>query len=372
MFAVIFRQSEPAIYLLTIPLIRGNVRSERLPSKFLSKPLATSALRGATKHGSVLFVIFNRLIEAFGVETREFLDSASTDLTARWERGRYLRNPAIGHTAPWYALSFDGVSIQTQQVPLGKYAYPILLREMFDRRGIDGAFATRIGSEGKLINLSEQTEIQFGDVLQRDHSIVDWDEDGRRLILESYSGGNVSSVVMNLEDMQPRPVVNGSNIKTLAAYDASWLRIAHPNMRRFLRVFLGDEQLTLVSKGQAYWQFAVGKSVMQLLQTGHPATARLTRGFEPVKHPTSGFTLQMAEWADGSRIWIDSRGLLHLRSSDPLIAEATFVLNPNNVSVWTSDGRMLGPEYYVDRSKAVLLPEEVIEMILIPFVSRLR
>jgi hypothetical protein len=54
-----------------------------------------------------------------------------------------------------------------------------------------------------------------------------------------------------------------------------------------------------------------------------------------------------------------------------MIAEATFVLNPNDVAGWTSNGQTWGPRYYVDDSRARVSARDVMEMILIPFVSRL-
>jgi hypothetical protein len=85
----------------------------------------------------------------------------------------------------------------------------------------------------------------------------------------------------------------------------------------------------------------------------------------------AGFQLRTAQWSDGSRAWLDSRGLLHLRSSDAGIPEITFVLNVSHVAGWCSDGRFFGETYYIGdhpRASAARVYREVLE----PFLARLR
>lgn len=86
---------------------------------------------------------------------------------------------------------------------------------------------------------------------------------------------------------------------------------------------------------------------------------------------TAGYRLQTARWEDGSQAWIDSRGLLHLRSSHPRLPEATLVLEPQDISGWCSDGRRWGSEYFIGdhaRSLAADIHRDILE----PFVARLQ
>ena len=55
----------------------------------------------------------------------------------------------------------------------------------------------------------------------------------------------------------------------------------------------------------------------------------------------------MAAWDDGSRAWLDSRGMLHLRSADPDVPEVTLVLGGDDLAGWASDGSVFGHRYYV-------------------------
>jgi hypothetical protein len=83
--------------------------------------------------------------------------------------------------------------------------------------------------------------------------------------------------------------------------------------------------------------------------------------------------MSVAEWEDGSQLFADSRGLLHLKSSDASIPEASLVLNDHDIAIWTSDGRMHGSRYFVnDIPYQPITPEEFVDQILKPFVERLR
>ena len=54
----------------------------------------------------------------------------------------------------------------------------------------------------------------------------------------------------------------------------------------------------------------------------------------------------MARWKDGSLAWLDSRGMLHLKSSDRSTPEVTLVLRDGALAGWTSEGRTFGMAYF--------------------------
>jgi hypothetical protein len=85
----------------------------------------------------------------------------------------------------------------------------------------------------------------------------------------------------------------------------------------------------------------------------------------------TGCTLHTANWSDGSRAVLDSRGMLHLRSSDPAISELTLVLCDGALAGWCADGRWFGPAHFIGDHTPT--PGAVIfEEVLKPFVARLR
>ena len=94
-------------------------------------------------------------------------------------------------------------------------------------------------------------------------------------------------------------------------------------------------------------------------------------GFKPVTTGgPRGYHLSVATWDDGSQAFLDSRGLLHLKSSDPKIPEVSIVLCDGMVSGWCSDGRVWGDPFFFGDQRAYLA-SDVFESCIRPFGRRL-
>jgi hypothetical protein len=93
--------------------------------------------------------------------------------------------------------------------------------------------------------------------------------------------------------------------------------------------------------------------------------------FVAAVHSQSETGLSRATWNDGSRAWLDSRGLLHLVSSDPAISEMTFVLQEGTMAGWCSNGGSWGSKYF-EVEPGSITPDRVYFQILKPFVRRLQ
>ena len=78
----------------------------------------------------------------------------------------------------------------------------------------------------------------------------------------------------------------------------------------------------------------------------------------------------MAQLADGSRAWLDSRGLLHLRSGSADCYEASFVLCDGPIGGWLANGETFGADYWVEQPPTVD-PRWVQEHVLQPFIRSL-
>lgn len=65
-------------------------------------------------------------------------------------------------------------------------------------------------------------------------------------------------------------------------------------------------------------------------------------------------------WSDGSEAWVDSRGLIHLRSSDKTLPEITIVniIGSVNTACWASDGTVSGSPYFTGVDEKSSMPEE--------------
>ncbi len=62
-----------------------------------------------------------------------------------------------------------------------------------------------------------------------------------------------------------------------------------------------------------------------------------------------GYLLKLAEFPNGNKAWLDSRGLLHLKNANATYPEITLTLRDGELSGWLSTGEVFGEDYYCGR-----------------------
>ena len=146
--------------------------------------------------------------------------------------------------------------------------------------------------------------------------------------------------------------------------------------RRFRAICVDDDRrLTLIRhRGNARCIQPDRHRHEMVLQ--HVASPTDTRGLHVEFHETespggAGYSLEAAAWSDGSRAVLDSRGMLHLKSSDPAVPELTLVLCDGALAGWCADGRWFGSAYFIAEHPATR-GAVIYEEILRPFLARLR
>ncbi|UOQ51206.1 hypothetical protein [Hymenobacter cellulosivorans] len=84
-------------------------------------------------------------------------------------------------------------------------------------------------------------------------------------------------------------------------------------------------------------------------------------------------TFRRFQWADGSEAVVDTRGLLHLRSSDSTIPEITLVLVLGQpAAAWAADGATCGASYFTGSElKQSLSVADFVDRYLLRFIARL-
>jgi hypothetical protein len=146
--------------------------------------------------------------------------------------------------------------------------------------------------------------------------------------------------------------------------------IARPrNLRTHFRSVgrIGNALILESQLGRNVWlHFSTKHDRFVLLPYSRPSPSM--RPFVPLPSvaPGVGYRLSVATFPDGTRVYLDSRGLLHLKSSDHQIPEATFVLCANDAAGWCADGRMWGSSYFIGSSPA-FGASEIQESIITPF-----
>jgi len=160
--------------------------------------------------------------------------------------------------------------------------------------------------------------------------------------------------------------------------EADLFAIARPRqLRSRFRGILVDEQrrLVLVSPRESYWPMQFDGRHRAITLPSTPLRSRPQGDVVPFHLlDDSGqrrFELSLAQWPDQSRAVLDSRGLLHLRSSDRSLPECTIVLDERETAGWTSDGRYWGPRYFLPEGATPTLAHIIWSEVLKPFITRL-
>lgn len=369
-FAVIYQESQLAIHLLTVDLAEGTAKVEQLTSRHLMGHATKAGLRGATFDRGVLFLIFDKRVEAFDSTSLELLDSVDSERFGEWKGGRYfwgrlLRMANFPSRDSWFALSFDGSETVVEPVDLKHFSNKTMLR-LFSRQGRDGAFG--IDVRGDIFNFTEQIATTASTQLSPITRVLDIDPDGRRLLVQ-YSNNHASTglcpVLIDAESGARSTVARG---QTLAEVDVYRLHSGPHSMRRFIRIAIQNQSLVLFSKRNNAWTFVARQDRIVMQESRDKEPTKYSRNFEAPGKSNPANLLSVARWADGSRAWLDARGILHLQSSNESIPEISLVLTPSGVAIWTSDGRMNGTHYFID-GKDTISPAEIITTILEPFAA---
>lgn len=366
------------------------IETHTLASEFLSRSGAGSKVLGATEHDGILFVIYATRIEVFSVHDGSLIHTEEYDgANVRWLRGRFFRFPKVNEYVSEYdrehLMSFDGQSLRFDQIPLrGPHRTGILLT-LFERRGSEGPFGVHL--RGSIGNLSDDTEWRWTELARGNPKVLDISSDGCRVLIEQDNDTDLNvkrlRKLIQYDVNQSQWVVAETNftaVKSLAELDLCRMPFGPTLPHRFTRIAVEpDGTVILISKRGVAWKIAMGTQNHQrnmLVMQADPHWQGPTQmiAFEPSRHPNSGCTLAVATWEDGSRVFLDSRGMLHLQSSDISIPEVTLVLNEHGLSGWTSHENYFGPSDYcfLPQDVAPILSFEVVQTILKPFAERLR
>jgi hypothetical protein len=355
---VVGNASRPQLQLGIVDLEQGEC--ELVPLR-----ASASHIHTVCQHAGVLFIVHQGHIEVCDLSSGEVIQALTVPQRFRWSHGRYFRSGG-----EWKALSHDGISPRFEDVTT-KTATTLAL---FDVEGIQGPV--------ELCWLVSRLGIVVADTFRRFPELTSPSSrfrispNGARVIITHYPNGKTrpENVVIDVHKYAIQPISGDPHV---AVNPEIWSQ-AHPRtFRNRFRAIGGhaDGELVLHTRDLKFLALSYDKDRLHLRITpSHNIRHRVLpfRRFQRIPGPPGvGYQLQMAEWSDGSRAFLDSRGLLHLKSSDPKIPQASFVLTDENLSGWCASGETWGEEYYTG-TKPRSVPHEISKDILSRFVSRLR
>lgn len=320
---------------------------------------------GIARHLSSLFLVFKRRVDVFDLGSGEQATSIELPSSVRWQSGRYL----CDGKRSWYALAMDGTCARLQAVSIARKRRAEPFVALFDRDGMDGPWGATL--HGEVMSTADDKEPCFADALEGPVELVAASHDGHRIVLRGPSHGSIVDVLFDLERRTTKPI-SGDPHPWL---DPEVLRITanSQNLRhKFAGIGVSDAgRLALVHDTGFAWAVTLDKAGDLTLVVSQAERPRSVVTFQPTYSPPgTRYALRAAAWRDGSRAYLDSRGMLHLKSVDRSLPEITLVLTSGKLAGWSSDGRLFGPAFFTGDKPTV--EARVFHEELSRFIARVR
>jgi hypothetical protein len=246
---------------------------------------------------------------------------------------------------------------------------------VFDREGRETPWA--LHQDGRLFPLDElggaklrlkvEGTIRKAEASHRGDRIWGWDHMDKQYMAD-LTANNALTPCRNF-------ITDKEMLENVAAPQRWSLRV------RFTHAGFDPRGSVILRSQKDYWTWialaASGDAFQFQRLSGEEALVLLTshRGisFRPLATPSDlHLSLQVAEWPDGSRAFLDGRGMLHLQSSDPAVPEITFVLAESaSLPAWSSEGHIVGPAHFLGDRKPTDHAAATIASHLRRFVSHL-
>lgn len=337
-YAVVAERSRP-IHLLKIDL-RGFAVA-------LNTIEAANAYRPIGQHNGVLFMAHKSHIATVDLSSAQWRTSENRPFTREGVSGRFARDSSNGR---WHALSFDGQAILHEPVmsPSVELRCPKLLA-MFEHPSVEGPIGVTALGDLFITATGELRKIEHH--LRGSVNKVTVSYDQSRVVLSSVQFNNsVTSANCTIDLDTLQTMDSYVNPRWSAEIYYAWIQ--QKTLRhRFISIGFDEaENLVLTSRKQQLLKidYDADSNLIRLsaVAESHPLTGRRT--FKKCAASHNGrFKLTVATWEDGSQAFLDTRGLLHLKSSDPSTPETTIVLTGGWLAGWSSDLGLWGTMYFL-------------------------
>ena len=334
---------------------------------------STPPLYAFARESFIYLVFKDRAVVVSAVNLRKVGEGAFPR-SSRPVGTRFLQFEKVGRLIEYGLFYWDGFSLQVirerMQDAAGDYipVDPVLI---FDRPGHESAWA--VNTSGRIYSLADP----LGDFMLRTGKVVE--------AVASPLGDRVRvkfadvTLLANLETKQFRTVLGKMGARWslggCAEPDRWSVRI------KFSHVAVCPSGCIAIRSSKAGW-LKIELKEKSFVFTHDPARTKTLAGppewgiteAKPFSdpHPENPAILREAEWAEGSRAFLDSRGMLHLQSRDTSIPEVTFVLTESlSMPAWSSDDRKIGPKYFIGEHVPAADDAAAIDSYVREFVGRI-
>ena len=333
--------------LLSLPLPDGQLRMLDL--------MFRENLHAVHQCGDVILMIGKADVHAYRLGNGCLLDRVVSP--HRWVNGRFFRGPSHYYFAAW-----DGQGVKFEPVTLPPNCSFLEIAGIFEREGLEGPWVLRVNGDVISTANGENIPAKMPTGFSVDDCTVIHSRDGHRIYLNDDSKWHGIFDLQSGTLRECRPVLSPTTVLDPRPSLPDW------------RLFRIIRSIAPLRDGIAYEGRSVGRKLTMTAQRTlaiGDLSARDLAGlksdkirFGPESTPTGlGCTLRVAKWPCGSMAFLDSRGLLHLKSHNPLVPEVSLMLSDNEVAGWTSDGHVCGPKFFFEHCHHSE-PERVFESLL--------
>ena len=333
-----------------VHLVRGgaNHRSNRLISLEPGKQArlidlcAGEPAKAVHRCGDALLLIRERDVYAYSIRDGELLDRALSP--HRWHRGRFFSSAQQFFFVHWNgsALTFDPVTLPERV--LGSNLVTI-----FDREGHEGPWVLNQLCQAFSLSSADRLQIPLPIGHSSHQQNINVSRDGHRIYvtiptlswqaiydLKSGSSEVLRRPLSNLDRLDPSPPMPSWNL--YRSFDA--LAIAP------------GELIQLRSRKGTWRAISLEENTRLRLVECRVPHPEITHAFQPAcadAFRVHGCSLEAVDFPSGSRVFLDSRGMLHLRSRQETLAEISLVLSEGDMAAWCSDQTVCGPAFFFEK-----------------------
>lgn len=231
----------------------------------------------------------------------------------------------------WFATAESSGEFELRKVPLDN---PEDVTALFDRRG-QGIVA--VYRNGEIRRLYGDESILRG-------------VDGRRWHLSAVAPDGSSFILTDRTRNHSRLINTdtfGAQVvygPPFAAFNSVTNQNVHSLRKKFSSITFGGRSFCLRASSGICLSVDTDRGIWMSRSEKQPKGREKT--FRPAESPKDcEYNLQVASWNCGSRVYLDSRGLLHLKSHDSRVPQITLVLHEGRMSGWCESSGGFGVAY---------------------------
>src|ERR1043166_7481638 len=329
--------------------------SNQRPARLLSLSLPHGQLRvmdlssgpeiqAVHRYGETIVTIRSHDLRAHALSDGRLLDQ--TRVPYRWCHGRFFRGDRAFYFAVW-----DGARVKLEQVTIpSKYLASIVLN-IFDREGLPGPWLFLRSCE--VVSTATEAVIKLPGfptlklaTMYPNAALSRISRDGKKILALSdrkTPTGKPRGCLITLENLKVE-------LEEAVRLDVDKSPpLPNWNLYRVIESIAPYYNGVAFSGRSGKWRGLALDENGTLRISALPQTVNVLPGVafqEQARKTSHGCTLQTAEFPGGSKVFLDSRGLMHFKSYDPSLPEVSIVMADGEVAGWTSDGYVCGPSFF--------------------------